>query len=158
MVALGLQIAAEHGVLPVPRTLYPPTLAGSYALLLLGVVRNLHFWGFRVLLVGLGLNVLVLAVHGWYMPVSPEALRAAGFLQQASLESGAYLDTSKSILLSRPDTALWFLTDIIPITKPIRLVVSVGDLIVLAALVILLWEVIARQSDKAVQHRSAHTG
>lgn len=125
----------------------------SYVLLSVGTLSNLHHWGFRLLLVGLLLNILPLLAHQWYMPVAKSTLLAAGFSQEAGLSPGYRLAGSKSVLLAREDTALWFLTDIIPVTWPIRLVLSPGDLVILLSLGFLAGDIVRmlprEQSKKA---------
>ncbi len=121
---------------------YPLMVGASYALLIWGAVINLHHPGFRFLLAGTLLNLAPLAIHGWYMPVTPETLSAAGFSHEATLSNGTYLVGSKSILLARGDTSLWMFTDVIPVSWPIRMVFSPGDLLVLLGLCLLLIDVV----------------
>ena len=121
---------------------YGVLLPISYALLLVGTLSNLHMWGFKSLLVGLALNILPLAAHQWYMPVAGSALAAVGFSREAGLAAGARLAGSKNVLLPREDTAFWFLSDIIPVTWPMPLLLSPGDLVILVSLGLLAWEIL----------------
>ncbi len=141
-VALGLQCLGIYLAASMPALVYPALMGISYSFLLLGVVNNLNLWGFRLLLVGLLLNLAALLVHGGYMPVTPEALLEAGFSPEAHLESGSYLVGSKSILLARKDTRVWFLTDVFPLAAPVRRVFSIGDVIVATAALVLLGQII----------------
>lgn len=135
--ALLLQVAATRIAWG-----YAVLLPLSYGLLLVGTLSNLRKWGFRLLLVGLLLNILPLLAHQWYMPVAGNTLIAAGFSHEAGLATGTRLAGSKSILLTKDDTILWFLTDIIPVPWPIRLVLSPGDLIILLALGFMTWDIV----------------
>jgi hypothetical protein len=105
-------------------------MAGSYALLVAGAVRNWHIYGLRLLLIGACLNLLPMALNGWRMPISPEALARAGFVREASLPVGTILASSKDILLPGEATHLRFLSDVLVITSPVRRVLSIGDVFV----------------------------
>ncbi|MBI2165457.1 MAG: DUF5317 domain-containing protein [Chloroflexi bacterium] len=134
--ALLLQLAVYLGL----KTGVTPAGVGlllfvSYALLLIGTVRNLRMWGFRLFLIGLALNMAAMGANGWRMPVSPATLLQAGFVEEAFLQSGSYLSSVKSVLLAPEYTRLGFLTDIIVITKPLRRIFSVGDIMVLLGVV-----------------------
>lgn len=142
LLQIGAMVAQDRGILSLS---LPWLMGGSYLLLLLGAVRNLHLWGFRLFLLGVVLNLLAMVLNGWHMPVSPEALIQAGFTEEASLESGSYLPSSKSVLLLKEDTRAWFLTDIFAVTRPVRRVASVGDLFIIGALVLILVELAVRR-------------
>lgn len=107
--------------------------AGTVALLLVAeaavlgfCIRNWYRAG--MLLVGLGftLNVLVILANGG-MPVGPGAIRAMGGDPTAAVLAG------KHHLMSAT-TALPWLGDVIPL-PPIDLIVSVGDLVLVAGMV-----------------------
>lgn len=95
----------------------------SYALLIAFCAANLSHAGMGVVLVGIVMNVLVIAVNGG-MPVRQDAIVAAGIAthdEVPSLEFGAkrHLETD--------DDRLTFLADIIPVPVA-REVLSFGDL------------------------------
>jgi hypothetical protein len=130
------------GIYLLPIETYPLfttiALAGSYSLLLLGLAANLRILGFKVLFAGAALNFLVIAFNGWRMPVTPEALAKAGFVEDASLALGSQLPDPKNVLLLERDTNLAFYSDIIPSTFPLHSVWSVGDLLIILGLGLVL--------------------
>jgi hypothetical protein len=110
-------------------------LAISFVLLLVVAVANLRLPGFALILIGLGLNFLVIASnHG--MPVSREAIVASG--QAGTIGELETVADPKHHLMSADDH-LTVLADVIAIPPPIRQAVSVGDL---AALAGTMWFVI----------------
>ncbi len=113
-------------------------LAGSYSLLLLGLAANLRIWGVKVLFIGASLNFLVIAFNGWRMPVTSEVLLKAGFAQEAAFATGVKLPDPKNVLLHKDSINLAFFSDIIPSTKPIHAIWSVGDLLIILGLVLVL--------------------
>lgn len=113
-------------------------LAGSYLLLLAGVVANLRVLGFKVMFAGAALNFLVIAFNSWRMPVTPEALRKAGFIEESAFAPGSQLPDPKNILLLEEETNLSLFSDIIPSTFPIHSVWSIGDLLIILGLMLVL--------------------
>lgn len=108
------------GVTSVP----PWLLVGSMGSLSLFLYVNRSVPGFRMTLLGLALNMVVIAANG-AMPVSQHALR------QIPLPEVPASDLRHAA--AQPDTHLSFLGDVIPVGER---VVSVGDLVMLAGL---LW-------------------
>lgn len=107
--------------------------AGTVALLVVSeaavlgfCIRNWYRAG--MLLIGLGftLNVLVILANGG-MPVSPDAIRAMG-----GDPTGAVLAGKHHMMTAA--TALPWLADVIPV-PPIDLIVSVGDLVLIAGMI-----------------------
>jgi hypothetical protein len=138
---LALQLA------PVPDSIAAGCLIASYALLLLFAAANLRAPGVWLILIGLALNLAVIAPNGG-MPVSREALVNSGQGSTlAELESGAgtkhHLETSDDVLTP--------LADVIAIGSPINQVASVGDVLVYAGLIWLIVGVMrgARRVDPA---------
>jgi len=106
---------------------------GSHLLLLTMVWANRELPGVKWIGVGLALNLLIMVANGGWMPVSPEAMVRAGHLQLVpSLDSGMRVSSSKSVVLSREETALWFLSDIFVLGRPLPFssVFSAGDVLV----------------------------
>ncbi len=125
--ALALQVA------PIPRIegafgQFLPSWSLAFSLLVLVVVAlvNWRLWGFPLVLLGLSLNLVVIAVNEG-MPVSPAALEEVGrgkdIEELATAERGAknHLETEEDLI--RP------LGDVIPIRAPFKVVVSAGDLL-----------------------------
>lgn len=103
-------------------------IAGQ-ALLVVGVLANLHLVGAGVLAVGLGLNLLTMAVDGG-IPVRPSALVEAGIVGRAEVE-GATLAGPRH--LEGDGDLLGVLGDAIPLSA-FGTVVSFGDLIALVGI------------------------
>lgn len=103
-------------------TVPPWLLVGSMGLLSFFVFLNRSVAGFRMVLFGLAMNMVVIAANG-AMPVSQHALR------QASLPAVPATDLRHAA--AQPGTHLPFLGDVIPIGGR---VMSVGDLVMLAGL------------------------
>ena len=103
-------------------------LAG-FACLLAFAAANMHLVGMGVLIVGLGLNVFVMALNGG-MPVRTSALVAADVVEQHEVDG---LELRGPRHVERPRDRLVELGDIIPVPV-VDEVVSFGDLILLVAL------------------------
>jgi hypothetical protein len=113
-------------------------------MLLLAILANLRWWAFRVFAIGFLLNTLAMAVNGGLMPVTLENhLRVADASHQ-TLVPGQTPPQSKNILLAPSDTRLSFLSDIIYLPIPKPKIYSLGDLFLMAGLVIFLGEVAVR--------------
>ena len=134
IVGLGLQVAIFSPLWP---DLFegPPTAIlyiDALALLLLAVILNSQLPGIKLLGVGLALNLLAISSHGGWMPVRLEAVRQAGLAPIAAVleTTGHY----RHLIPLGGGSALWFLTDILPVPGPgpQANVYSVGDLLVAA--------------------------
>jgi len=110
----------------------PAAHVASYLLLLVVVLANRRTFG--LLLVGLGLllNVAVIAANGGLMPQAPETAR----LRHPDAVTGDYLLNSKTVLLPRQSTRLWWLSDfiVLPSGRTLPLIASPGDLVLAAGL------------------------
>jgi hypothetical protein len=126
-------------------------LLASFGLLVAFAVRNLHdLPGFRLVLIGIVLNVFVIAVNGG-MPVTREALDRSG--QGGTLTS--LLAGGTKHHLAGPDDRVLLLADSIPIA-PLHQIVSVGDLFTYAGVA---WLVIAGTLGRdRVRGRGAELG
>ncbi len=129
LIGLALQLVPLPALEPrVERWVGAGLLVLSYLLLLAFVLENIQFPGFPIVIVGLLLNIFVIALNRG-MPVSDEALRKA--------YGPDYRDTRRELVesggtkhhLARPDDLLLPLADVIPIGAPVRNVFSVGDLV-----------------------------
>jgi Family of unknown function (DUF5317) len=125
-------------------------LIGSYAVLLLFVAANLRLPGFWLIAVGFVLNFLVISINGG-MPVSKHALqRAYGSGYQAILTELERNGGAKHHI-ARPDDDLLPLTDVIPLGSPIRLVLSVGDVLFFLGVT---WVIAAATRGPRGRHRA----
>ncbi len=124
----------------------PFLLPAAHLLLLPFLLRNLSFWGIKLVLVGLLLNLTAMLANGGLMPVEGPAVEAVGGHEVRDLQLGAHIPGSKNVLLDPQDVRLRELSDIlvVPIPRPFTRAISVGDLFVLAGVVITFGEVVRR--------------
>ncbi|MBI4672484.1 MAG: DUF5317 domain-containing protein [Chloroflexi bacterium] len=132
LVAFGIQMVLLYFPVPevVMQWMRTPALYFSYVLLAAFVWQNRQLRGMWLVAAGLGANALVIAANGGYMPVTYEAVVAAGKAHLvASSAAGALVFGSKDVLLPASQTTLWLLSDIfvIPPPFPVPSVFSLGD-------------------------------
>ncbi len=123
----------------------------SFGLLVVFAVRNLQGpRAFRLILIGILLNLTVIALNGG-MPVTREALGRSG--QDDTL--AALVQAGAKHHLAGPDDQAVFLADAIPIA-PLHQIVSAGDLFTYAGVA---WLVIAGTLGRGrVRPRAAEVG
>ncbi len=105
-----------------------------------GLWQNRHLRTIWLAAFGLALNTLVMVANGGQMPVSADALKAAGledFLRFMQTSSDAVHN------LVGPDTKLWFLSDVIPLPW-FKKVISPGDAFLLMAVLFFFVETTQR--------------
>lgn len=148
--ALGVQVALMYGLASVGdgREWLPFLLPVAHLLLLPFLLRNLSFWGIRLILLGLLLNLTAMLANGGLMPVEGSAVEAVGRHQVEDLQSGSPIPGSKNVLVASEDIRLRELSDILvlPVPRPFTRAVSVGDLFVFTGVVIAYAEVLRRTS------------
>jgi hypothetical protein len=108
-------------------------LIASYLILAGFVWLNRRVPGMWLLGVGLLVNLAVMVANGGYMPVTREALEAAGHAQLILGDGpGARVMGSKDVVLPLAETHLGILSDIfvVPPPFPIPSVFSVGDVLI----------------------------
>ncbi|HZQ11005.1 MAG TPA: DUF5317 family protein [Anaerolineae bacterium] len=132
IVAFGLQVIVVYSPLPVTldASARVSLLFVSYLILAGFVWWNRRLPGMWIIGLGLLSNWLVILANGGYMPITYEALVAAGRTNLvASTATGTLVFGSKDILLPLSETRLWFLSDIfvIPPPFPIPSIFSIGD-------------------------------
>jgi hypothetical protein len=134
------------GSSPEGRAWVPVLLFAAHLLLVPFLIRNLSFWGARMILVGLGLNLIVMAANGGLMPVAPSAVEAIGKHDLRELPLGDPIPGSKNVLLEPDQTHAQLLSDVIvlPIPRPYRRAVSLGDLVVFGGVAATFVEVTRR--------------
>ena len=71
-------------------------LAGSMALWLIFAWANRRLPGFWLLGLGLALNLLVIAINGGFMPISPETLHAIAPCREAGKSGSAWVQAKTS--------------------------------------------------------------
>jgi hypothetical protein len=112
----------------------------SGGLLLLFSCCNLSQPGFWALGVGLALNLVVMAVNGGLMPISPETLtRILGKDPLTVLEIGDRV--GKNVILLVVDTHLWWLSDhvLLPSWSPYQVAFSLGDIFIASGVFRTMW-------------------
>jgi hypothetical protein len=134
------------GSSPEGRAWMPVLLPAAHLLLVPFLIRNFSFWGARVILMGLGLNLIVMAVNGGLMPVGPRAVEAIGKHNLDELPLGDPIPGSKNVLLEPDQTHAQWLSDaiVLPIPRPYKRAVSVGDLVVFGGVAATFVEVTRR--------------
>jgi hypothetical protein len=131
--ALGLQLVAFS---PAGAALGPAAMVtlhfASYALLAWFVALNRRHVGVLVAGLGLALNLAVIAANGGYMPASKGALQLAGVAYAGTVHNNSAVIAA--------GTHLRLLGDIfaVPAWIPAANVFSLGDLLVVAGVVIVL--------------------
>lgn len=113
----------------------PELILGSYVLILYGLWHNRSIPGMAVVCLGFALNFVTIAANGGEMPITYQALENTGqtYLVNGP-DSGQYVGRSKDILLTREQTRLWPLTDVLTTPWPLRRAASFGDFVTLAGI------------------------
>lgn len=113
----------------------------SYFIALAPAWANREWWGVRLLGLGIALNLLAMLANGGLMPITPEARVAAGLRAMPSpSDLGRMVPRTKNVLLSAEQTNLYPITDAIPLGPPVTKVISVGDILIVAGVVVLSGE------------------
>ncbi|MGH2589507.1 MAG: DUF5317 domain-containing protein [Actinomycetota bacterium] len=127
---LALQLAPLTRTEGTARLVALGLLIASYVLLLGFATKNLQLPGFPMILVGLAMNLLVIAANGG-MPVSCEAVQRSG---QPQLCADLRREPALKHHLAGADDVLMPLGDVIPLGTPINQVVSIGDIVAYAGI------------------------
>jgi len=114
----------------------------SLLLLLLFTLLNVKVPGMVIIILGVFLNLLVIAFNGGFMPADPQSYLEAGRIESVkTLQDVGYLNNVKA---AGNDTRLNFLGDWIVLPQPFfpNAVVSLGDLILLLGLFYLILRIL----------------
>lgn len=118
----------------------------SFVGLVVFTAANFQHAGMGVVLVGVLMNLVVIAVNGG-MPVRADAIVAAGIAERSELDD---LDFTAKRHLERDDDTLMVLADIIPVPAgPLSQVVSFGDLVMSVGVADLLVHLMRRPKRAA---------
>ena len=131
--------ATRHSI---PRGVAAAALVSSQVLLLLFAWRNRQHAGLRMMGIGLSLNLLVIALNGGLMPISPQtASRLVPGRPESAWLVGERLGRTKDIVLPMTATRLPWLSDrfVLPAPTPWRAAFSLGDVLIGAGAFHLLW-------------------
>lgn len=137
LVMFGLQLGLVSFPVSQNETLdllRPWITTATYAVLVVFLLANRMLPGFKLILLGSILNIAVILANGGYMPVTHEALQRSGHLDRMVVRgSQVYVTGSKDIVLSREETLLYPLSDVIGIPEalPLSSTFSVGDVIIM---------------------------
>jgi hypothetical protein len=138
--ALALQLIATVIPFGLPDWALSSLHTASYVLVGAMVLANRRLPGILILWVGASLNLLAIAVNGGTLPARASALREAGIHPKAGFDNSG--------VVSHPHLAWlgdWWAT---PSWLPLRNVISVGDLVILAGAAVLL-HVTCRSRDRS---------
>jgi hypothetical protein len=104
----------------------PALYVGSTLVVLAALLVNLAQPGFRLVLAGALLNLLVISVNGGQMPATTEAMLSAHGV------AGVPTAHFSNSVIAGPSTPLWFLGDIFSLPRPVPManVFSIGDVII----------------------------
>lgn len=86
-----------------------------YSMLICFFIKNHALSGWKLILLGISLNTLVVLLNGGFMPVGTEAMKTAGFLASANLLEKGLIFAHQPLT---EVTALPFLADVIHIWPP----------------------------------------
>lgn len=114
---------------------------GTYVLIAAFLWANRHLPGALIISAGAALNGVTIVVNGGVMPAAVTAERLAGL----SLGRGF----NNSAVVAHPHL-LWF-GDIIPVPWPLPNVLSIGDIIIYAGMLVLLHRSTRRSSDETAR-------
>ena len=118
-------------------------LVASHVLLFVVIWQNRQLTGIKIIGLGLSLNFLVMIVNGGFMPIAPETLAQIGYDGNASqLETGYIVGRTKNVVAEPGEASLWFLSDVMVITRPfpIPTALSLGDLLIVLGMFLFLRE------------------
>ena len=117
-------------------------LVGSQILLLVFALVNWNKPGFWALGLGLALNLLVIALNGGLMPISPETVsQLSPNAPPDSWRLNQRLWGGKDIVLPVEATHLWWLSDclLLPTWMPDQVAFSIGDILIALGAFALMW-------------------
>lgn len=160
IIALALQVAAYPlRDLAGDGLAVTAALAVSYLLLILGFAANSRYWFARVLVAAAILNAVAMGVNGWRMPVSPESLVRIGIAESTGAALEIEPPSPKSAVVELGQTRLAPITDSVVLSWPSPNVVSPGDVVALAGILIAvpeLWRVRSRseRTERAAARQS----
>ena len=152
---IGLFVLQAKLVLFVPgQAFLQMALVISSQLALMGLVLfNHHVPGAKIFALGIALNVIVMVANSGWMPVTPETYHFVHPDRVVPLYTRPV--ASKNIILPRPETRLWILSDIIRVALPWRRnAVSIGDLLLVLGVAFFIFRVTAKNTARMSSHQT----
>jgi hypothetical protein len=141
MAALGTQVAITVVVPGGHPGLHRALHIGTYVMIAAFLWFNRRLAGATLLGAGMTMNALAIIANGGVMPAAETAERLAGMHLRAGFDNSAHL--------AHPHL-LW-LGDVIPWPGPLNNVLSVGDLVVYAGMLVLLHRVCGRRAPRPIR-------
>lgn len=142
------QVAVIYGVGRLDRegTFVAALLPAAHVLLLPFLVRNFSMWGMRLVAAGLLLNLSAMAFNGGLMPVGRDGIEAVDRHSVQELTPGAYIPGTKNVYQEKSETRFSELSDVIivPLPKPLKRAISIGDVFVALGIATASVEIVAR--------------
>ncbi len=129
----------------------PPIQIFSMIGLLVFAVANLRAPGFWALMVGLLLNLVVIAANGGWMPITIETLkRMKPSVSESVLVLGSRAGYSKDMILALDNTRLAILSDriVTPQWFPLHSAFSIGDVFISLGAFLFIWSLSDPQGEK----------
>ncbi|WP_342427815.1 DUF5317 domain-containing protein [Paenibacillus sp. FSL L8-0158] len=126
---------------------------GVYVVGLIFLWLNRHHKGFKLIIIGVLLNFIVMAVNGGRMPVSLSASEVLGPYYTDMLKSGSVI--SKHYMMDA-STRLSLLGDIIPLSKPYprTQVISIGDVVMNFGMFLFIQSIMVMKRTKDKQQET----
>jgi fermentation-respiration switch protein FrsA (DUF1100 family) len=134
--ALGLQLTVTTVAPGGNRTLHAAIHIGTYVMIGLFLWANRRLPGAAIIAIGAIMNGLTIVLNGGVMPAASSAQRIAGLHLGGGFNNSAH----------RAHPLLLWLGDVIPVPGPLPNVMSVGDLVIFAGMLVLLHRTCGRKS------------
>ena len=133
-------------------------LPAAHLILVPFLVANRWFWGMRIVLAGLLMNLAAMLANGGLMPVEADAVAAVGRHDVSALEVGSPVPGTKNVLLEANDIRLRALSDriILPVPRPMTKALSLGDIFVFSGVAVAFAEVVLRQTSQSKRMTPGH--
>ncbi len=141
LAGLALQVMVEAGIF---KSIGVGLSIVSYLLLLAFGALNLRLAGMGVVMVGMVMNLIPIAINGG-MPVRPRALADAGIAP--SVDRADFVKLRGERHIETDDDRITVMGDIIPI-RPLRQVVSFGDLVLSIGIITLIGNLLRPPRDR----------
>ena len=139
ILALAVQVMITTVVPDGPRGLYRALHIATYALLAAFLLYNRALPGLPIVAAGFTFNAVAIIANGGVMPAAVAAQRLAGLRLGSGFNNSAHV--------AHP--ALLWLGDVIPWPGPLPNVLSIGDVLVFAGMLVLLQRVCRQRGDGA---------